>query len=248
MRVRVAALLLVALFSPSFVRAQNEATASAQSILERTATVYRTCRSYRDTGAVTIVFIEPRGKSQTVVRPFRTEFVRPRRFRFEYTEKQGGTVERYVVWDDGHVARSWWTVDPQVRTSPSLRMPLAGATGVSGGSAHTAPRLLMPETVGGWAITDLANARVLGADRVGGADCWKLTGLDRQGNPNYVWIDKRTYLLRKEFYRWDNPRTETTTIYQPQIDVAIPDSVFTFTPPVTAHSRGAEAAGAGRGR
>ncbi|MCX6930594.1 MAG: hypothetical protein NT154_46420 [Verrucomicrobia bacterium] len=43
------------------------------------ATTYPTCKSYRDSGAVTNVF----SPQHTDVKPFRTAFVRPDQFRFE---------------------------------------------------------------------------------------------------------------------------------------------------------------------
>src|SRR5262249_45207002 len=72
----------------------------AQDVLDRMAKAYAGCKSYRDTGVVKTVFVEATG-NRTVEKPFRTAFVRPDRFRFEYTEKRGGREDRYIVWRKG---------------------------------------------------------------------------------------------------------------------------------------------------
>src|SRR5262245_14319430 len=66
----------------------------AQDVLDRMAKVYASCKSYGDTGIVTTVFVEATG-NRTVEKPFKTAFVRPDRFRFEYAEKLGGQEVRY---------------------------------------------------------------------------------------------------------------------------------------------------------
>ena len=72
-------------------------------ILERMATTYATCRSYHDQGVVKTVFIKDRER-RLVRKPFRTAFVRPDRFRFEY-EQDG--VKQVIVWRHGRSVRSW---------------------------------------------------------------------------------------------------------------------------------------------
>jgi hypothetical protein len=89
--------------------------------------------------------------------------VRPERFRFEYDDP---TPEKpYIVWANAGVIRTWWYVKPGEERQPSLSDAIAGATGVSGGSAHTIPTLLLPDRIGGSHYRPEAVAR-----RSGGAD------------------------------------------------------------------------------
>jgi hypothetical protein len=72
-------------------------------IVDRVRAVYATCSTYRDTGEATMVFIKgPRPTDRrTHALEFRTEFVRPDRFLFEYTNRDVGPKsewKRYVVW------------------------------------------------------------------------------------------------------------------------------------------------------
>src|SRR5437879_6027503 len=64
------------------IAAEKESTddLTAQEILEKMAATYATCKSYRDSGVVTNFFT----RDHIDVKPFRTAFVRPDQFRFEY--------------------------------------------------------------------------------------------------------------------------------------------------------------------
>src|SRR5512137_1163163 len=76
---------------------------TAQQILDKAATTYATCKSYRDSGVVTNDF-GPRSAGDRFprhvdVKPFRTAFVRPDQFRFEYDNP--GSEKPYIVWAKG---------------------------------------------------------------------------------------------------------------------------------------------------
>jgi hypothetical protein len=108
----------------------------------RVAKAYAGCKSYRDSGVVKTVYVEA-GRTRTEMKPFKTAFVRPDQFRFEYTQKRGEgahEVNRYIVWRRGTDVRTWWDVKPGIEKPASLALALAGATGVSGGSAHACRR------------------------------------------------------------------------------------------------------------
>jgi hypothetical protein len=232
---------------------------SAGEILERMATTYATCKTYQDSGWVTTIFIRGDGQ-RTDKKPFSTAFVRPTRFRFEFKSSfDGHTWHRYLVCADGADARTWWDIQPGVTQQPSLALGLAGATGVSGGSAHTVPALLMPDTIGGKRLTDLTQLKRLGDAKIGEVDCFriqgtlvievdpaererhrqemmKVTGKDRGSparGPETLWIDRSTFLLRRidEQTQFDDFRTESITTYEPLVDVEIADSQLRFDPP-----------------
>jgi hypothetical protein len=96
---------------------------------------YASCQSYMDTGQVKTVYLTQRGR-RTEVRPFSTAFVRPDAFRFEFQNRRGEEEwDRYIVWKQGVVIKSWWTLKPEGREFAELSLAIAGATGVSGGSS-----------------------------------------------------------------------------------------------------------------
>jgi outer membrane lipoprotein-sorting protein len=232
---------------------------SAGAILERMETTYATCETYQDSGFVTTVFIRDDGQRRNKI-PFSTAFVRPTRFRFEFKNSHDGqNWRRYIVWADGADLRTWWDIRPGVVQPPSLSLGLAGATGVSGGSAHTVPALLMPDSIGGRRLTDLTQLRRLEDAKLDGVDCFRIQGsmrieidpaeLERRrqltlrvtgrdlpnaiSGPEMLWIDKSTFLLRRidKQTQFDDFRTESTTIYEPLINSAIADSQLKFDPP-----------------
>jgi hypothetical protein len=232
---------------------------SAGAILERMATTYAKCKSYQDSGCVTTIFIRSDG-NHTSKRPFSTTFVRPSRFRFEFKDSLNGhTWRRYIVWADTEDVRTWWDIRPGVVQPPSLSLGLAGATGVSGGSAHTVPALLMPDSIGGRRLTDLTQLRRLEDAKLDGVDCFRIQGsmhieidpgeLERRRQltlrvtgrdlpnsirgPETLWIDRTTFLLRRidKQTQFDDFRTESTTTYEPTLDFAIADNRLEFDPP-----------------
>lgn len=204
----------------------------ASDILKRVAKTYEGCKSYSDTGVVKTVFVQATG-NRTTMKFFQTAFVRPGRFRFEYVEQQNGRGDQYIVWRDGKRVETWWDVKPGVEKSESLRMALAGATGVSGRSAQTVPNLLLPTEVWGGRFTDtLADAkRVENAD-LGLTECFRVEG--KLGDlPQTYWIDKETFLVRRidSSMKFPNFRTEDTTTYDPIVNEEVPDKALEFNPP-----------------
>ena len=207
-------------------------TLQAHEVLNRMAKTYANCKSYRDSGVVKSVLILPVNGKQITEKPFTTAFVRPDRFRFEFKAMEFGG-ERYLVWQGGNDVKTWWDVKPGVEKVESLGLALAGPTGVSGGSAHTIPALLLPREVGGRRLTDITEPKRLADAKIDNVDCFVLDGQfgDR---PMTLWIDKQTFLVRRIAERdklslWTN--VEKTTTYDPIIDDVVPDEKLAFDYP-----------------
>ena len=224
-------LIVVATVLPVAADEPKPEAFTAQDVLDRMAKAYAGCNTYRDTGVVKTVFIRTTG-TRTVEKPFKTAFIRPNRFRFEYTEKRGGREDRYIVWRNGKEVQTWWDVDPGVQKPESLKLALAGATGVSSGSAHTVPALLLPKEVGGRRLTELTAAKRAKDAKLDKVDCFRIEGMFLNAATT-VWIDKNTYLVRRIDAKksFDNFRTEATTTYDPVINAETPDKALEFDPP-----------------
>jgi hypothetical protein len=133
---------------------------------------------------------------------------------------------------------------------------VAGATGVSGRSAHTVPALLLPDLGESWRLTDLSDLVSLADGRIGGEPCYRVQGryvpapLDPareeelfrltgvgptrvEYSPTTLWLDRDTLLVRRieEATRWEAFRTEEVTDYQPEADVAVGDAELEFGAP-----------------
>lgn len=151
----------------------NRQPLTVKEILTHMAGVYVNCRAYCDTGLVSTTFTQ-RGHTQSDQKVFATAFVRPNRFRFEFSGKSPDKQAlRCIVWRQGREVRIWWSPNRDAQ-KPSARKPsafgnaLAAATGVSGGAAHTIPALLLPNEIGGQAVTNIVAARRM-------ADCKPLS-------------------------------------------------------------------------
>jgi outer membrane lipoprotein-sorting protein len=215
------------------VAADKESTdaLTAQQILDKMAETYATCKSYRDSGVVTNDFGPRPGSAATYprhvdVKPFRTAFVRPDRFRFEYDDT---TPEKpYIIWAKAGDVRTWWHVKPGEETQTSLEMAVAGATGVSSGSAHTIPALLLPQKVGGRRLMALTDLKRLPDETLDKTACFKLEGMF-VNRPTTLWLDKATFLLVRMVQ--DSGLTLGTTVYKPQRDIEIPAADLEFNVP-----------------
>jgi len=224
---------LLAQFSPIIVGGEpNQDTPTAKEILVRVSETYENCKSYRDTGVVTTIFKNSGGK-RTVEKPFNTAFVRPNRFRFEYYDKEtGGPKNRYIIAQNDNKIQSWWEIKRVVEQPESLGSALAGATGVSGGSAHTIPALLLPKEINGSRLTELADAKRIEDGELGTVQCFRIQSKEINALMT-LWIDKKSYLVHRidERKNFDDFTTEETTTYDPAIDGEIPEKALDFDPP-----------------
>ena len=191
-------------------------SSEARQIINRMAEAYANCGTYRDHGTVETVFFPLRKGKWTETLRFRTALVRPDHFRFEFVEDS----DRYVVHSDPTGVRTWWDVMDAVEEEESLEFALAGATGISSGSAHTIPSLLLNET------NSFSDARL------DGVPCYRVEGKNQQGDVESLWIDKATHLVRRidTGDRFPDFRTEETTLYYPQINIDIPPEELEFNP------------------
>jgi outer membrane lipoprotein-sorting protein len=207
---------------------------SAQQILDKAASTYATCKSYRDSGVVTNDFgphnATDRYPRHVDVKPFRTAFVRPDQFRFEYDDL---TPDKpYIVWAKGRDVRKWWHIKPGVEKLSSLDDGLAGATGVSSGSAHTIPVLLLPDRLSGAKLSAMTDLTRLPDETLDGTPCFKLQGKYGFGKqPRTVWFEKATFLIRR--IAEGTGLAKSTTDYRPEVNKEIPAKELEFNAPKT---------------
>jgi hypothetical protein len=228
----VLGLLVISSIGIRDLDAQNTPDFSAQGILARAAAAYSSCKSYRDSGVVKVVFLENGGR-RIQEKPFKTAFVRPDRFRFEYAETDFvGATRRYIVWRLGNQVQTWWDIQPGVKEQQSLSSALAGATGVSGGSAHALPALLLPLEVGGRRLTEMTDVKRLADAEVGGVGCLCVEG-KYADQRRTVCVDGKTFLVRMIDFQVTFPElsTEQTITYEPVVDEQVAQELLDFDPP-----------------
>ena len=229
-----------------------------QAILAAMDEVYASCDSYRDCGRVTIRFLDMGGGvTSTSVRSFRSAFIRPGRFRFEYAFENGHS---YIVGSNGETTRTWYAAPPGGELSESLASSAAGVTGLSGVSARSVLSLLLPGRVVGRRLTELVEVVSVGDEPLDGVNCYRLRGRfaplpvdpaaeeeQRQAflwatgrlperavvRPRTLWIERERFLLRRteEHTEFESFQTEQATTYEPEIGIPVSEDELRFDPP-----------------
>ena len=217
---------------------------SSSEVLSKAAEVYRNLKSYRDEG-IAVTKFERLIAAHTTERHFTTAYSSPGQFRFQFTE--AGVVKglsQYVVWKQGDEVKSWWTVKPPVVQHASLDSAIAGATGVSGGTAYTIPSVLLNEAAwkglnwtsltNGYRISDgverdipcfriqrLTSTR---AEKHGGIETPATTGKET------YWVSKDAFLLLRIDSETDfgSFLTKGFVQYFPTINSPISETAFEF--------------------
>ena len=223
-----ACLLLLCWAAPSAVSSEPKQEAfTAKQVLDRMSKTYAGCKTYGDSGVVKTLFVQDTG-TRTVEIPFKTAFVRPGQFRFEY---KNGT-DRHIIWSKGKDVRTWWDLQPGIQKPESLQLAVAGATGVSSGSAARIPAMLMPDKLEGWGGVHIRDAKRIEDGPLDEVECFRLEG-KYVDDPITLWIDKKSYLVRRidEQATFDTFRTQMMTTYEPVIDGEITDELLEFDPP-----------------
>lgn len=205
---------------------------TGKQILEQMATAYEKCKTYHDSGTVTTKFIKPEGPGHTNNLRFKTAFVRPDRFRFEYHDLSQPNRSQYIIWSHGKDMQSYWAVRPDVEKGKSLGLAIAGAAGVSSLSSQRISTLLMSEEVGGTRLTHLTGVSRLEDAKIGDVACYRIQGLFGK-SPIEVWIEKDSLLVRRieESRMFEGLMTETVTTYDAAFDKEISEKLLKFNPP-----------------
>jgi outer membrane lipoprotein-sorting protein len=205
---------------------------TANEIIKRMEKVYANSKSYSDSGVVRSVFIST-DRTHTVEKPFTTVFIRPDRFRYEFKEKkQGNQEQRFIIYRKGKDLQTYWNIKNDLKPE-SLDRAVASATGVSGGSAITVPAMLLPNEITWRRAIRFRKPKRIDDDLIDKVDCYRIHDLVFNIIPTTIWIDKKTFLLRK-IYReqeFDDFRTQETTIYNPILNGNVADNLLEFNPP-----------------
>jgi peroxiredoxin len=197
---------------------------TAQEVLDTAAKTYANAASYADRGTHTTVFRSSAGR-WTRVLTFATAFARTGDYRFEFYS-EGDPSKFYVAWRDGLGVHARSSTRPDEKQVSSLMLAIAAATGISSGTAHTIPNLLMPGEIGGRSLTWLRDLELdPHAAFVDGHTCWKLSSASER---TVLWVDRETHLVRRIATTRDHSgsdgvpafSTQETTTYDPTLSTS----------------------------
>ena len=179
----------------------------AAQLLGRLFAAYGSFSSYEDDGIVSM------GDRNNPLRPdttFRTLFRRPSLFRFEFAsphpyEPLAHIVTTSICGHDGVSPYMWQKhhdSPPSLEICESLDLAVAGATGISSGSAYTIAQLLMPQAEG--SLAALEELSLGESESVEGVTCSVVRGkLSRADAETDLFVDLATSTLRRVDSRFD---------------------------------------------
>lgn len=172
---------------------------NARAYLEAVYARYRSLDAYSDTGLTRSL-----GSRYPRLCTFDTKYLRPSLFRFQFESPHPNIRRRYsfsrcVVGHDGkapYLYSHYYSGPADVERSESLDFAIAGATGISGGTAHTIAALLFGE-VSGFTLLDLHRIRFRRSRAIGGVQCVCISGLHPRGGRWSAWFGAEDMLLRR---------------------------------------------------
>ena len=185
------------------------ALTDAQKLIDGVFCTYGELTTYQDDGSVSIQTKDENALPRTT---FETRFLRPSYFRFKFASPHPHAPLSHIVTTcvcgfDGDAAYLWtkhYEDRPRVQTYESLMMAVAGATGISSGSAHTIAQLLL-EDFEGPALLSLENAKIGDDEAIEETVCQSVHGKLTRADVNItLFIDPNTKLVHQLITRFAN--------------------------------------------
>lgn len=205
---------------------------SAHQVIEKMGEVYRKCSSYQDSGTVQKIPVKSSNK-QMVRKTFKTYFVRPDLFRFEWREKIPPKQEMslYVVWCKGKETYTYWEIG-KFEKSKSLEQAIAANTGVSSGGINTVSLMLINQDQS-FILNSLVEEKLIGKDSLDGARCYVIRAKhERVGREVELWIEKEDFLLRKLKRKLRSNAILEERHKDIKINHKISEEIFNYKPPL----------------
>src|ERR1044072_1454737 len=226
---KVLFIVLVALFifltGNDTVLSQSKAPLP-QTIVKNMTERYAALSSYQDAGVVEMISSDSLPRRSTDIF-FKTYFTRPKKLRFEWLDYLSlASNGRNAIWSDGEKVFSFYSFEPdRIEAKENVGMAIAGATGVSLGSAHTVPSLLLSE-VNGFLLTDLTKLSLKREEVFEGEECYVLEGYHPSAEPWQLWISKKDSLLRKLRTMSTNGEFEEEIHRDIKVDDKVPEAIY----------------------
>jgi len=178
----------------------GETAVTASKILDDVVAAYRSMETYQAEGTITMDV--DTGSAQTHIETsFSMALKKPNMYLISWTQTTSGMppgmTRSGTVWSDGTQPYLYMGVLHAYSKMTSDQIALGAATGISGGAAHTMPSLFFPAFNQGASFARLKDPRVDASERVGGEDCYVVSGSSVVSNKETFWISKAKHLIVK---------------------------------------------------
>jgi hypothetical protein len=174
----------------------------AEDLVRETLATYKRLSSYQDDGYVAIL---KQGQGSNTRTAFETGFLRPSLFRFQFSSSHpypplSHIITTHICGYDKTGAYMWTKHhdDPaKIEKYEDTLMVVAGATGISSGSAHTIAQLLIEDFRGGM-FSSLSSVALGDDDVVDGTLCKSVRGTQPDAEIELTLsIDPVTMMIRR---------------------------------------------------
>jgi hypothetical protein len=195
---------------------------NAHQFLEAVFAYYKSLQSYSDVGVVRQTWAP-----EPLTCWFESDFEAPGRFRFQFirphpSRRLYARLTKYIIGSDGKQAYFYTEErgsEPVVELEESLKMAVAGATGISRGSAYTIGHLLL-ECVDGFSLLMLSHLRFRRSAEFDGVLCHRVSGLHGSWGRVTLWIGANDMLLRRSVHH--RSRSEEVR-FNIRVDTPLPE-------------------------
>ena len=226
----VLCLAFIAALACGHAFAQKKPSLTGFKIVQKMAAQYAGAKSYQDEGLVQV--IRPEGSAPRVeaLNAFKTYYVRPNRFRFEWESNSWvGRQPGSILWSDGKDTFSYHAWGKLERVE-SIGTAIGYAAGISTGAAEMVTALLMDD-IGGFRFTEMKNISLLREEEFEGELCFVVRGYHPSGTPIHLWISKKDFLLRKEREKGEDGNLYEDIRRIVKFNEQISEQKFQFSPP-----------------
>jgi outer membrane lipoprotein-sorting protein len=167
-------------------------------IFQKTEAAYTSLQTYQSDGTITMDMDNGGSKMQTET-SFSILLKKPNLYRISWTQNcTPGMSQSGTVWSDGTQPYLYMGIMNAYSKINGDQMALSAATGISGGAALTNPSLFLPLFQAKSArFSRLTDPKIEKTEKIGGDDCYVISGPSRISKSETFWISKTTYLIQK---------------------------------------------------
>jgi len=193
-RISLLTFIILFVFTAFFLAIANHSDLRARQIIKKMGVIYSSCSSYQDSGLVQKIPSDHSDKFN-IQKKFRTYFVRPDLFRFEWEEKLPSIQKTYiyVVWKNEKETYTYWGLGGEKRPEKNLEEAISANTGVSSGGIRTVPFLLIKQERSS-ILNGLVNETLIGEVSLDGVHCYLIQAKhEKSGREVKLWIGKNAW-------------------------------------------------------
>ncbi len=211
---------------------------SPNEILKKVAATYKALKTYKAEGTITSD-IDTGGMKMKTETSFSILLKKPNLYLISWTQKNmpmPGMVQSGAVWSDGTQPYLHMGMMNAYSKMISDAIALSSATGISGGAAFTIPSLFLSVFEEQPApFSRLKDPKIEKTEKVGGEDCYVLSGPSAISKKETFWISKTSYLIRKYYRSLEPP--EGGTVIPEMTDEQLEEAIKSMGREVTEESK-----------